>query len=138
MVSDGDEQDRLSFARKNGVSVNKEGGFYCRGRQYEVEKKLAVAACYEYNKQLCGGRPNLLEIAREHKVSKFFVRKIEDELYKNDGRVVSPEDVTLEMVSRRALGPGSIALDEGDCFTLICLMRRKPTRSLGSYVHETR
>jgi hypothetical protein len=40
------------------------------------------------------------------------------------------------MVSWRALGPGSIALDEGDCFTLICLMRKKPTRSLGSYVHE--
>ncbi len=32
------------------VSVNKEGGNYCRGRQYGVEKKLAVAACYEYNK----------------------------------------------------------------------------------------
>jgi hypothetical protein len=50
MESDGDEYDRLSFARRNGVSVNKEGGYYCRGRQYGVEKKLAVAACYEYNK----------------------------------------------------------------------------------------
>jgi hypothetical protein len=40
------------------------------------------------------------------------------------------------MVSQRAIGPGSIALDEGDCFLLIFLMRRKPTRFLGSYVHE--
>jgi hypothetical protein len=34
MDSDGDEQDRLSFARRNGVSVNKEG--HCRGKQYRV------------------------------------------------------------------------------------------------------
>ncbi len=114
MESNGDEHNWLSFARRNGVSVNKEGGYYCLGRQYGLEKKLAVAACYDYNKRLWGGRPNLLEIARKHKVSKKFVRKIEDELYKNDGRVVSPEEVMLEMVSRRALGPGSIALDEGD------------------------
>jgi hypothetical protein len=136
MESDGDGQDRFSFARWNGVSVNKEGGYYCRGRQYGVEKKLAVGDCYEYKKQLWGGRPNLMEIAREHKVSKMFVRKIEGELYKNDGRVIYPEEITSEMVSGRALGPGAIALDEGDCFLLICLMRRKPTRSLGSYVHE--
>ncbi len=101
-----------------------------------MEKKLAVTDCSEYKKQLCGGQPNLMEIAREHKVSKMFVRKIEGELYKNDGRVVTPEEVTLEVVSRRALRPGSIALDEGDCFTLICLMWKKPTRSLGSYIHE--
>ena len=73
MESDGDGQDRFSFARRNGVSVNKEGGYYCRGRQYGVEKKLAVGDCYEYKKQLWGGRPNLMEIAREHKVSKMFV-----------------------------------------------------------------
>ena len=135
MEIDGDGQDWLQFARWNGVSVNKEGGYYCRGRQYGVEKKLAVGDCYEYKKQLWGGRPNLMEIAREHKVSKMFVRKIEGELYKNDGRVIYPEEITSEMVSGRALGPGAIALDEGGCFLLICLMRRKPTRSLGSYVH---
>ena len=49
------EHDWLSFARWNGVSVNKEGGYYCHGRQYGVEKKLAVGDCYEYKKQLCGG-----------------------------------------------------------------------------------
>ena len=95
----------------NGVSVNKEGGYYCRGRQYGVEKKLAVGDCYENKKQLCGGRLNLMEIAREHKVSKMFVRKIEGELYEDDGRVIYPEEVTLEMVSRRALGPGSIEVE---------------------------
>ena len=136
MESDGDKHNLLSFAWCNGVSVNKEGGYYFSGRQYGVEKKLAVRDCYEYKKQLYGGRPNLMEIAREHKVSRNFVRKIESELYKNDGRVIYPGEITSEMVSRWALGPGSIALDEGDCFTLICLMRKKPTRSIGSYVHE--
>ena len=70
MKSDGGGQDRLSFARWNGVSMNKEGGYYCHGRQYGVEKKLAVGDCYENKKQLCGGQPNLMEIARKHKVSK--------------------------------------------------------------------
>jgi hypothetical protein len=70
MESDGDEQDWLSFARWNGVFVNKDGGYHCRGRQYGVEKKLAVGDCYEYKKQLCGGRPKLMEIACEHKVSR--------------------------------------------------------------------
>ena len=55
MESDGGGQDWLSFARWNGVSVNKEGGYYCRGRQYGVEKKLAVGDYYENKKQLCGG-----------------------------------------------------------------------------------
>jgi hypothetical protein len=40
------------------------------------------------------------------------------------------------MVSRRRLGPGSIVLDQADCFALYCLFRRKPTRSLISYVHK--
>ena len=52
MESDGDEQDWLSFARWNGVFVNKDGGYHCRGRQYGVEKKIAVGDCYEYKKQL--------------------------------------------------------------------------------------
>ncbi len=106
--SDGDEFDQLSFACKNGVSVNKEGGYYCRGKQYGMEKKLAVAATYQHHKQLCGGRPSLSSIAHEHKVDRKFVRKIVSELYRNDGRVVSPEEVTLDMVSRRTLGPGTM------------------------------
>jgi hypothetical protein len=57
MKSDGGKHDQLSFVCRNGVSVNKEGGYYCRGRQYGVEKKLAVVVCYEYNKQLCRGQP---------------------------------------------------------------------------------
>ncbi len=60
---DGDEFDQLSFACRNGVLVNKEG---CRGKQYGMEKKLAVAATYQHHKQLCGGWPSLLSIANEY------------------------------------------------------------------------
>ena len=55
MKSDGDGQDRLSFARWNGISVNKEGGYYCLGRQYGVEKKLAVGDCHENKSSFVGG-----------------------------------------------------------------------------------
>ena len=136
LESDGNEQDRLSFAQRHGAALNKKGGYYRRGKQYGMEKKLAVAETYLHYEQLGGGRPNLSKIASEHKVDWWFVRKIESELYANEGCVVSPEEVTLDMVSRRQLGPGSIVLDQADCFALYCLYRRKPTRSLRSYVHE--
>ena len=55
MESNGDGQDRLSFARWNGVSVNKEGGYYCRGRQYGVEKKLVLLEIATSTKNSFGG-----------------------------------------------------------------------------------
>jgi hypothetical protein len=111
--SNGDKFDQLSFAFRNGVSVNKEGGYYFGGKQYGMEKKLAVAATYQHHKQLCGGWPSLSSIAHEHKVDRKFVWKIESELYRNDGCVVSSEEVTLDMVSRQTLGPGTIAWTGG-------------------------
>ena len=134
--SDGDELDQLSFAQRHGASLNEWGGYYRRGKQYGMEKKLAIAETYLNYEQLDGGRPSISKIASEHKVSRDFVRKIESELYMNDRCVVSPEEITLDMVSRRRMGPGSIVLDQSDCFALYCLYRRKPTRSLRSYVNE--
>jgi hypothetical protein len=137
LESNGDEFDQLSFACRNSVLVNKEGGYYCRGKQYGMEKKLTVAATYQHHKQLCGGRPSLSGIAHEHKVDRKFVRKIESKLYRNDGCVVSLEEVTLDMVSRWTLGSGTIAfLDQADCYALYCLMHSKPTQLLGSYVNK--
>ena len=65
---DGDKLNRLSFAIRHGVMVNKKGGYYCRGKQYAMKKKLAVAETYLHYKQLGGGRPHLSTIALEHKV----------------------------------------------------------------------
>ncbi len=54
----------------------------------------------------------------------------------NDGRVVSPKDVMLDVASRQSLGSGSKTLNEGDCFALISLMQSNPTRSVRSYVNK--
>ena len=68
-----------------------------------MEKKLAIAETYLNYEQLDGGRPSISKIASEHKVSRKFVRKIESELYTNDWCVVSPEEITLDMVSRHSI-----------------------------------
>jgi hypothetical protein len=49
--------------------------------------KLAVADRYLHYEQLDGGRLSLSKIASEHKVSRKFVRKVESELYTNDGMI---------------------------------------------------
>jgi hypothetical protein len=49
--------------------------------------KLAVADTYLHYEQLDGGRLSLSKIASEHKVSPKFVRKVESELYTNDGTI---------------------------------------------------
>ena len=63
------------------------GGYYRLGKHYEMEKKLAIAETYLHYEQLDGGRPSILKIASENKVSRKFVRKIVSELYTNDGRI---------------------------------------------------
>ena len=90
LESDGNKLDRLSFAQRHGAALNKKGGYYRRGKQYGMEKKLAVAETYLHYEQLGGGRPSLSKIASEHKIDRWLVRKIESELYVNEGCVVSP------------------------------------------------
>ena len=80
--SKGDKFDQLSFACRNGVSVNKEGGYYCHGKQYGMEKKLAVVATYQYYQQLYRGRPSLSRIAHKHKVDRKFFQKTESKLFR--------------------------------------------------------
>ena len=90
-------------------------------------RRSSLLQRYLNYEQLDGGRPSILKIALEHKVSRDVVWKIESELYTNDWCVVSPEATTLDMVSRQRVGTGSIALDQMDCFALYCVYRRKPT-----------
>ncbi len=85
--SDGDELDQLSFSQRHGASLNEWGGYYRQGKHYGMEMKLAVADTYLHYEQLDGGRLSLLKIALEHKVSRKFVRKVESELYTNDGTI---------------------------------------------------
>ncbi len=87
LESDGDELDQLSFAQRHGASLNEWGGFYRLYKHYGMEKKLAIAETYFHYEQLDGGRRSISKIASEHKVSRKLVRKIESELYTNDGRI---------------------------------------------------
>ncbi len=63
------------------------GGYYRQGKHYGVEMKLAIADTYLHYEQLDGGRRSISKIASEHKVSRKFVRKVESELYTNDGAI---------------------------------------------------
>ncbi len=49
--------------------------------------KLTVADTYLRYEQLDRGRLSLSKIASEHKVSRKSVRKVESELYTNDGTI---------------------------------------------------
>ena len=59
-----------------------------------MEKKLTIAETYLYYEQLDRGRTSILKIASEHKVSQKFVRKIESELYTNDGSISGTKSST--------------------------------------------
>ncbi len=43
LESNRDKLDWLSFAQRHGALLNKRGGYYRQGKQYGMEKKLAVA-----------------------------------------------------------------------------------------------
>ncbi len=99
--SDGDELDQLSFAQRYGALLSKWGGYYRLGKHYGMEKKLTIAETYLHYEQLDGGRRSLSKIASEHKVSRKFVRKIESELYTNDGRIRGTKTLRPQFVLPR-------------------------------------
>jgi hypothetical protein len=68
---------------------------------YEMKKKLAVAGMYLHYEQLDGRRPSLSKIESEHKVCQKFVRKIESELYTNDGRISGTKSSTPRFILPR-------------------------------------
>ena len=119
------------FFIEQGIALNKNDGYYQRGRSYGIEKKLLVAATYLDAKEICGTRPNITHIARQCSVGWEFVTKVEKELLSN-GHVDAPEDIYKDRSGPS--GPGSISLCAEDSFVLYQLYRGKPTRSLKSYV----
>ncbi len=81
--------------------LNEWGGYYRLGKHYGMEKKLAIAEMYLHYEQLDGGRRSLSKIALEHEVSQKFMRKIESELYTNDGRIRGTKTSRPRFVSPR-------------------------------------
>ena len=122
--------DSQQLALRSGYEVNRQGGFYVRGRPYNTVKKLEVAD--DYQRQSRGGtiRPNMSAIARRNRVSNTFVNRIKAELIAH-GRVLSPAEVRANRVFPR--GPGALSLDKFDQFTLMQLFYDEPERSLRSY-----
>ncbi len=81
MESDGEEQNRLSLARMNGVVVyNKRGDIIAAASSMGWRRRLSLLHLINTKKQLWGTWPNLSKIACEHKVHRLFVLKIEAEL----------------------------------------------------------
>jgi hypothetical protein len=87
--SNGYKLDQLSFAQRHGALLNEWGGYYRLGKHYGMEKKLAIVETYLYYEQLDKGRPSILKMASEYKVSRKFVQKIESELYTDDRRCIA-------------------------------------------------
>ncbi len=85
------------FFMQHGVGVNKNGGYYQRGKSYSLSKKLLVPATYLEAKEKSinagiGYRPNVSQVACECSVSWHYVEKIEGELLSED-HVLAPKDV---------------------------------------------
>ena len=81
--------------------LNERGGYYRRGKQYGMEKKLAVASTYLHCELLDVRRRSISKIASEHKVSWKFVWKVESELYTNDGKICGTKSSRPRFVSPR-------------------------------------
>ena len=54
------------FFIEHGIALNKNGGYYKRGKSYGIEKKLLVAATYLDAKEICGTRPCCKSIEYNH------------------------------------------------------------------------
>ena len=112
--------------------MNKNNGFYERGKCYGMDKKLSVAAVYfDALEQNPLRRPNLNQISRECKVGWHFVEKIEREIL-GLGKIQAPEDAYVNRVT--ITGSGAKSIDKVDAWVLLMMYIEEPTRSLASYV----
>lgn len=115
-----------------GLSTNCHGGLYEHGKAYCPQTKYAVALVYktELREAILAGkhRPSLSHIARQTKVSRDFVRKVEDEIQAY-GDILHPSEVPKHVT----IGPGSKSLSKKDEFVLISLRTKDPFRNTRSY-----
>ena len=110
------------------VSINTNDGFYQHGKAFDLLKKDIKRTYNQLMSENNGNRPNTSEVARQAKVSRWMVFKIEQEIL-TENRVVSPE----EKKSNRPVGPGVHTINSYDSFALLSLMNTNPRRSLGDY-----
>jgi len=125
------------LAGHDGYEVNEYNGVYSNGKEYSHSKKLEVAASIVASQEssLDGG-VNVSSIAKECKVSRYYVRKVRDEL-RVHGRILRENEKTAAPLADEDEGGfGSRSLDDDDVFVLINLYFEEPSRSLRSYARE--
>ena len=69
------------FVALEEFDLNGHSGVYNRGQVYDRRQKVMVAVAYSKSKKANGGsRPNITDIAKEHKVGWHYVVKVENKL----------------------------------------------------------
>jgi hypothetical protein len=88
------------------VCVNKNGGFYHRGRMYDYATKLRVGGLFlDLMEEATVAEPSITQLAKEAKVSWDYAAKVVDEL-KTNGNIISPS--TLKLKKNTRVGIGSV------------------------------
>ncbi len=124
------------IAVQQGYEINVNNGVYVQGKAYSHAKRLEVAsALLVAQKETGGARPNISSVARQCKVSRAFVRKIELEV-QDQGTVILPRMLLPNGKKRdkKESGPGARTLDALDTFVILILYIKEPSRALPSYV----
>ena len=118
-----------ALAALNGLSVNKNKGYYRNGAALPFERRITIAEKYlELRSGSNGCRPNIAKVARLANTSRHSVLRVEEDLLQG-GRI---EDLKKRKRSV-AQGPGAKTLDVVDTHVLLALRAQEPSRSLPSY-----
>ena len=121
-----------NFASRHGLSINVEGRPYKNGFPLTFDQKVSIGSAYlKARDDNHGARPNITALARQCKVDRGTITKIEKEMI-SEGRVKDPIEILRER--ERPTGPGSICLRDIDAFVIMMLYHQEPSMTLRGYV----
>ena len=118
----------LGTAASFGLAVNEHGGIYKRGMPHDIVTKLSVSAAIKRR----GSGFTVSAVAKDCKVSRYFVRKVHEEMLENDGNIIDPRT----QKQHRARGAGTYTFTEFDHYVLLFLYLEEPSRTNASYVER--
>ena len=126
-----DFPNSTGFIGTHGLSPNASGRAYRSGSALSFSEKVTIGSAYlkarETNNNV---RPNISALARECKVTRKTILKIEGELM-CAGRVIEPAVIIRD--KDMPSGPGSIAMSDLDAFILLMIHNTNPSTSLRGY-----
>jgi hypothetical protein len=121
------------FATHHGLSVNARGRPYKNGFSLTFDQKVSIGSVYSKARDdNYGERPSISAIARQCKVSRLTVLKIEREII-SEWKVRDPEEIFRER--DQPTGPGSRCLSDIDVFLILMLYHQEPSTPLRGYVN---